>query len=473
MGTPAFALRQTLLDAGGRSLVFDMGGNSRSGAELVHNVDGLAGALAEACRPRPKVGLWYRNSFAALEAFLAVEWLGGTRIPVDPGASSTEAASTFTAAGVDVVLTDLEHCRGFGADCLVHDDLQALAARPCAATADFVAEATFMIYPRSVIDGQLFGIPMSYRNWYATLDINTALYRSGRYGQWDENSEVFLTAQQIMHGTGYLGTFPFLSMGLPQIIVDSFDANNVLNAIERHHVTGTMLVPAMLKSMVEALASRPDSARTLRHLLYGGGPVTGDQIRTAIQRVGPVLTQVYGRVEGGWPISILNTSDHLALTTTRPELDRSCGRPIAEVQAKLRPVPGQSDGSGELLVRCDMTSSDYADSDGWCSLGDMMRQDHDGYLYYEKRLDRMINTGYHVYPDEVEATIARIEGVDRVLVRGEPHPRWGEMVVAYVVASADAEPVALIGEIQGELARSLAKYKIPREFRIVGALPPG
>ena len=407
MISPTVALRETLLAAGSSPLVLDLNGNTRSGTKLAHQIDCLAGALKEGFGPRPKVGLWYRNSFSALEAFLAVEWLGGTRVPVDPGAPATEAAGVFAAAGVDVVLADLEHSQSLGADCLVHDDLRALAGRPCAAVGDFDAEAAFMIYPRSVTGGRLFGISMSYRSWYATISTNVALYRSGRYGRWNAGSEVFLTAQQIMHGTGLLGTFPFLSMGLPQVIVDTFETRTVLDAIERHRVTGTMFVRCCSNSLVEALEQRPDAAGSLRHLLYGGGPVSDDQIRTAVRRVGPVMTQVYGRVEGGWPITILDTADHVALTGPRPELSRSCGRPIAEVQVKLRPAPVSPANWASCSVKCDMTSSDYTDSDGWCSLGDVMRRDQDGYLYYEKRLDRMINTGYHVYPDEVEVRHCR------------------------------------------------------------------
>ena len=86
MSTPTVALRDTIAAVGDRVVVTDLQGERRSGAELVDNVDRLAGAIKQAAPPRPKVGLWYRNSAAAIEAFLAVEWLGGTRLPVDPAA---------------------------------------------------------------------------------------------------------------------------------------------------------------------------------------------------------------------------------------------------------------------------------------------------------------------------------------------------------------------------------------------------
>ncbi|MEP7300428.1 MAG: fatty acid--CoA ligase family protein [Caldimonas sp.] len=471
MSTTPVAVRVALLAAGDRPLLLDLSGHSRNGGELARLAACVAGALGTVCRPRPKVGLWYRNSFAAVEAFLGVEWSGGTRIPVDPSASSAEAESIFAAAQVDIVLTDVERGGRLRREGLVHDDLRPIAAQPRLTIADYVADDAFMVYPRSVTNGKLFGIPMSYRNWYATVDTSIDLYRSGRYGRWGEASEVFLTAQQLMHGAGCLGAFPFLAMGLPQVIVDAFEAGAVLDAIERHRVTATMFVPAMLNSVVDLLDSRPNAAASLRHVLYGGGPVSGQQIRSAVERIGPALNQVYGRVEGGWPIAILNAADHAAMMGDRPELARSCGRPISEVQVKLRPLAGQPLESGELRVQSAMTSSDYIDTDGWCSLGDVMRVDRDGYLYYEKRVDRMINTGYHVYPDEVEAVIATVEGVGSVLVRGESHPKWGQALVAYVVANTAVASEALIRDIEAALHDRLARYKIPRDIKVVAVLP--
>ena len=184
-------------------------------------------------------------------------------------------------------------------------------------------------------------------------------------------------------------------------------------------------------------------------------------------RIGPVLTQVYGRVEGGWPISLLGTADHKAMMVAKPELAQSCGRPIEEVEVRLRPLPGEPGNVGELLVKSDMTSAEYVDAAGWCSLGDVMRRDADGNLYFLRRLDRMINSGYHVYPDEVEEVIAAVRGVSRVRVVGEPHAKWGEMVIAYVVPTGECSETELIARLRKTLARQLAKYKIPREFRIV------
>jgi len=470
MSYSAILLRDALRRAAGRPILFDVDGQSRSADALVAGVDRLAGAMVASVGEGARVGLWYRNSFAAIEAFLAVEWIGGTRIPVDPEASAEEAQAVFRAANVGIMLADHEHAALLGPDAVVHDDCEPLAGPPLDPAADVDPERCLMIYPRGVTRGELNGIPLSYRNWAAIMDTNVALYRSGRYGCWNESSEVFLTAQQIMHGTGFLGTFPFLAMGLPQVLIGRFEAASVVAAMARHAVTGTMLVPAMLRSLVAAI--RPDHGLKLRHMLYGGGPTSPDDVIAAIDLLGPVLTQVYGRVEGGWPLAILGPADHALLRKERPDLIGSFGRPIAEVETRLRPLDHGDSAIGELVVRSAMTSRDYADAAGWCSLGDVVRRDRDGYLSYQRRLDRMINTGYHVYPEEIEAVIAALDGVAQTRVIGEPHPRWGEMVVAYVVARGDVAESALAAALPQAVASRLARYKVPREFRMVAELPP-
>ena len=463
-------VRARLMNAGTAPLLLDLAGNSRTGPALAAAVDRVAGALRDDMRPHPKVGLWYANGLAAIEAFLAVEWAGGTRIPVDPNASAQEARAVFDAASVDIVVADEQHAAMLNGPYLVHDDGRPLAGRVRAPLESDDA-AVFMIYPRTVIGGELFGIPLTYGNWRAIIGTNIDLFRSGRYGAWQERSEVFLSAQQIMHGTGFLGTFPFLAMGLPQVVAERFDVEPILAAVERHSITATMFVPAMLRALLNAGSDIGAAMRSMRHLLYGGGPLSADEILAAVDRLGAVLTQVYGRVEGGWPLSVLSTEDHAAMRA-HPQLTKSCGRLIAEVAAELRPLSGRPADRGELAVKSAMTSPEFAGPDGWCSLGDIMRRDDDGYLYFEGRLDRMVNTGYHVYPDEIEAIIRQVEGVDRVLVAGEPHPRWGEMLVAYVVPSDETSPPdALKAVLHERVAERLARYKVPREFRIVSALP--
>jgi acyl-CoA synthetase (AMP-forming)/AMP-acid ligase II len=462
-------IREALRAAGHRVLLHDMAGGTRTGRQILDNVERLTGALLAKGVAGGKIGLWYRNSFAAVESFLAVEWIGGTRVAVDPHAPPAEATAVFAAAGVDAVLADCSHAAPL-VGALIHDDVAPLAGPPAWPNEIVSEDKTLLLYPRAVDRGQLFAVPVSYGNWRAVMRINIALYRSGRYGPWHEADERFLAVQQIMHGTGFVGTFPFLEMGLQQVLVDTFEAGRVLDAIDRHGVTTTVLVPPMMARLVDIAIQRPGLGGSLRHLIYGGAPVAADEIRRTMRRFGPILTQGYGRIEGGWPIATLGIDEHRTIADGDDTLASSCGRPIDQVQLKLRPIAGASSDHGELCVASEMTVKDYTDPGGWCSLGDLMHRDAQGYLFHRGRLDRMINTGYHIYPSEIEDAILEIHGVAAVRVFGESDEKWGTTLAAKLVLKERAirkETLARIGET---LKARLAKYKIPRRYHVVDAL---
>jgi acyl-CoA synthetase (AMP-forming)/AMP-acid ligase II len=465
-------VRQGLERAGARSLIHEMDGEVRSGEELYYNVDELASALAERELGGKIVGLWYQNGIVAIEAFLAVEWIGATRLAVDPNAAPAEVESIFAAANTAIVLTDARGAKALRGNVVVHDKGLPLRGSRRWRPIEVDGHRTAILYPRAVQADGLFSVPISYRNWNAALRTSMSLFRSDRYGPWLGEKECLLSCQQIMHGTGFVATFPFLAMGVPQVIVREFETGVVMEAISRHAVTSTMLVPVMLHRLTQAALCSPGKATSLRHILYGGGTVELTEMRKAIDAFGPILSQLYGRFEGGWPICVLDPSDHAAIGRGRDDLGGSCGRVIEGIEMKLKRAPGQQGGAGEICVRGPMVVREYADVDGWCSLGDLMSVDGEGYLTYRGRPDRMINTGYHIYPQEIEAVISEVSGVDKVRVLGEANKEWGQTVVAYLVIAKGYVADEVLAEVKQVLSGRLARYKIPRTFRTVEELPP-
>lgn len=466
------ALRQALAAAGNRPLLTDADGRTRTADDLAGRTGQLASALARRGLAGRRVGLWYRNSLAAFEAFLAIEWLGATRLPVDPGSPSAEAQAIFDASQVDAVLADGTLAARLGGDVLVHDDDAPLAGPGDAGEQAVLPDTPLIIYPRQVAGGQLLAVTTSYANWDAILRINCELYRQGRYGPGFGPGERLLTVQQLMHGTGMVASFPFLLMGLPQVVLPEFDAGAVLNAVRRHQVTAVFTVPGMLTRLADRLAGPPAEPLPLRHTLYGGAPVAADEIRRLRTVLGPSLVQLYGRFEAGWPLAVLGPDEHAAILDGDDELASSCGRPIPQAEIRVAPTPGQPPGRGELQTRSPMVSPGYADPQGWCGLGDLAYQDPRGYLHLAGRLDGMINTGsYHVYPAQIEEAIAAVPGVAGVRVTGEPDPAWGQAVTAYVVPADPADWDGLTARLRAQLAASLAKYKIPKAIHQVSSLP--
>jgi len=467
------ASRQAVMAAGDRVLLVRPDGHEATGREVQARTTGLALALGKHGLAGQRIGLWSWNSAAAIEAHLATEWIGATRVPVDPGAPPAEATAVFKAAGVVGVVVDAAHATDAPAGALVHDDDSPLSATGTLEAREIPPGTTHLLYPRMAAEGQFLAVPMSYANWAACMAINAELYQGGHYGQGFDGTERFLTVQQIMHGTGMLGTFPFIHMGLPQVTLPRFDAAAVLEAAERHRATATFVVPGMVTRLADAAASAGASlpqAGGLRRIIYGGAPIAADDLTRAVGILGPVLIQVYGRFEGGWPLAILSAADHGALAAGHSPHAGSCGQPIPQTGLQIRPTPGHDTPWGELCVRNDMVVADWADPDGWCGLGDLARLDDDGYLYLGPRLDGMINTGsYHVYPQEVRDAITALPYVRAALVRGEDDPVWGQAVTAYVVAAPDA-PGELGQGIREALKQRLASYKIPKRVIPVPAL---
>lgn len=465
------ASRRALADAADRVLLTDLAGGSRTGAQAAGRIANLAGALARRGLAGQRIGLWYRNGLAAFEAFLAVEWVGATRVAVDPEVPAAEARSVFDAAGVRLVLADEEHAAAIGGDALVHDDDTVHDGSPWTEQLTVDDGTPLVVYPRSVSGGELFGVTTSYGNWDAIMRTNIDLFTGPWYGPGLDEAECALTMQQLMHGTGMVTSFPFLLMGIPQVVMPKFDASAALEAIHRHQVTTTFGVPGMLTRLADAVGDGPVDL-PLRHTLYGGAPLALEELRRVRRVLGGSLVQLYGRFEAGWPLAVLGQDEHTAILAGDDELARSCGRPVPQVETRLAAVPGAADGLGELQTRNPMVSAQYADHDGWCALGDLAYLDTRGYLHLSGRLDGMINTGsYHVYPQQVAEAIRAQPGVADAVVIGEPDPVWGQAVTAYVVAKNPGQWDDLLASLRADLPDRLARYKLPKTYRMVDRLP--
>ena len=421
----------------------------------------MAGYLQEA-GPGAQIGLWYQNSARALIAHLAVERAGLTRVPVDPGAPADEARAIWDAAGVELILGDSAHAADL-AGVVTYDDASTPGGSDPARSVEVEGDTTHLLFPRTVSSGGLLAIPISYRGWAAHMATNARLFSNGGYGPPLGPDDVLVTVQQLMHGTGLVATFPFLSMGIPQVIVDKFDAAAVAEAATRHAVTTAFMVPGMVTRLAEWVEEH--GTLPFRRIVYGGAPIAPEELRHAVAHLGPVLTQIYGRLEGGWPLTVLGAAEHQRIAAGEDDLLDSCGRVVSEVELDIRTVedaPG--DGGGELRVRGPMTSPAFTDPDGWCSLGDLATVDDDGFVRLHGRVDGMINTGsYHVYPQEVEEAIRDLLEVLDVAVSAVPDPKWGEAVLATITWPSGYSPPD-DEALRGSLRTRLAPYKVPTRF---------
>ena len=109
-------------------------------------------------------------------------------------------------------------------------------------------------------------------------------------------------------------------------------------------------------------------------------------------------------------------------------------------------------------------------ADGFFRTGDVGKVDERGYVTIVGRSkDLIISGGYNVYPAEIEGCINDMQGVAESAVVGVPHPDFGEVGVAVVIAKPGArlQPQAIIAALKARLAN----FKIPKRCHVVDELP--
>ncbi len=260
-----------------------------------------------------------------------------------------------------------------------------------------------------------------------------------------------LCSAPISHGAGSL-IYPTLARGGTVVLQRGFSVQAWLDAVQRHRIQHTFIVPTMLYALLDAPATARADLSSLQALMYGAAPASPARIRQALAVFGPVLVQSYGQTEAPNTILVLDQAAHAAASDAQLA---SAGRPFPGVEVELLGDDDQPVGHGEIgeiCVRGPLLMSGYhgqpeqtaqALRAGWLHTGDLARCDGEGLFHIvDRKKDMIITGGFNVYPREVEDVLSAHPAVAAVAVIGVPDARWGEAVKAVVVARAGAQATA-------------------------------
>ncbi|HEY8645133.1 MAG TPA: AMP-binding protein [Gaiellaceae bacterium] len=250
--------------------------------------------------------------------------------------------------------------------------------------------------------------------------------------------------------------------GATVVIEPGFDAAQVLDLIEREHVTTMMGVPANYLFISQEPRFASADLSTLRLAVVGGAPMPEALLDVWAER-GVAIVQGYGLTEAAPNVLCLAPED-----ATRKA--GYAGKPYPYVTCDL------SD-EGELLVRGPNVFPGYwrneeatanAFHDGWLLTGDLAERDDEGNYRIRGRLkDMVVSGGENIYPAEVEAVLHEHSAVADAAVVGAPDERWGEVCVAFLVL---VEPVSE-EVLRQHCVDRLARFKVPKSFHVVDELP--
>jgi bile acid-coenzyme A ligase len=260
-----------------------------------------------------------------------------------------------------------------------------------------------------------------------------------------------------------------LFMGHHLVVLEKFDAEAALAAIDEHRVQWVNLVPTMMLRMHRTVQADPDryDLSSLRVVWHMAAPCPEWLKEAWIELVGPdTLMELYGGTEGQAATIITGTE----WLTHRGSVGKPLTGQMKVLDADGNPAPAGE--VGEIYMRpFEGASPTYhyigaepRELDGWESLGDMGWMDEEGYVYLsDRRTDLILSGGANIYPAEVEAAIDEHPRVLSSLVVGIPDEDLGQRV--HAIVQPDGE--VTVDDLLLHLRERLVRYKIPRSFEFV------
>ena len=406
--------------------------------DLLLRVRRIAGGLAVA--PGDRVALVLDNRLDTALLYWACQWAGAVVVPLSWRLSEDELAYCVEDAGAAIVIRE-------------NDPLPDGPAHPGELDRD-ERETSVLLYT-SGTTGRPKGVPRS--------------HAADRAGAW---------SQALQHGYAWrdrtLGVMPlYHTMGIHSLLAmhlvggcfvpqPRWDAGEALRLVAEHRITSLYLAPTLFHDLVHHPDAAVADVSSVRALGYAGAAMTSTLVRHCVDVFRPeIFVNHYGSTE-------IYT---FAIGRDQASKPGCAGRPAVNTRLRI-------DDTGEILVhlRSDEAFAAYwnrpdadakAIKDGWYRTGDIGHLDEDGDLWLDGRVDDMIvSGGENIHPIEVEDVLAAHPRVDEVAVVGAPDDRLGQRVVAVVVGTATGE------ELDAHcLGSSLARFKRPREYRHLGALP--
>ncbi len=276
--------------------------------------------------------------------------------------------------------------------------------------------------------------------------------------------------------TGGLNVFtaPLVHIGGTSIVCRAFDADQVFNLLRDQRVTLFFGVPTMFIALQQHPRWNAADFSKLKIVISGGAPCPLPVFEKFWAR-GVDFKTGYGLTEAGPNTFWLPRAD----VQRKPG---AVGFPLMHIDVKIVDDAGRACGAdavGELLIRGPHVTAGYWNRpaetaetivNGWLHTGDLARRDAEGYFYIVGRLkDLIISGGENIYPAEVESVLHAHPDIAEAALIGVPDAKWGEVGRAIVVLRQGARVQE--AELAAFCATRLAKYKIPKAFVFVDALP--
>ena len=300
------------------------------------------------------------------------------------------------------------------------------------------------------------------------------------YWGW-KKGDVLIHALPIFHVHGlFVAIHGALINGSKMIWMAKFDPKRAISYMNQ--ATVFMGVPTLYVRMLSEPSLNKAAVKNMRLFIAGSAPLLIETFTDWKERTGHTILERYGMSE----TAMLTSNPYGPDTRYAKQSERrggTVGFPLPGVLLRVMADDGQNLPVGEIggiqvkgpnvfkgYWRMPEKTAEEFTADGFFKTGDVGQVDERGYVTIVGRSkDLIISGGYNVYPAEIEGYINEMKGVAESAVVGVPHPDFGEVGVAVVIAKPNAsiQPEVVLAELKAKLAN----FKIPKRCFVVAELP--
>ena len=438
------------------------------------------GLLDLGMKPGDRVGVLDGNSLASVDAFLGAAIANLPRVPLYPRNSRESHGYMLAHTGCRVLIVDedlAESVRGLADEI---PDLEAVIVRDSGYDPWLSAQATkesdvpideddvFAIRHTGGTSGKPKGVPYTHRTWIAASTLVFFNLPPVLLG------DRCLHVGPISHGSGYM-FLPIWAGGGTNMMLPGFDAEQILDTIERDRVGFMFLVSTMLSSLIESATIADRDLSSMKALMLGGAPVSDATALRAHELFGEALFQGYGQTEVCFATMMPAAEWFGSFPGSQPL--RSAGRAMPFAAISILDEDGNAlpaGTTGEIALRSIAQLREFWDDpevtatrivDGWVRTNDIGHLDVNGFVYVTDRKDDMIiSGGFNIWPRELEQVVEELPGVIEVTVFGIPDDRWGETPM--VVCRLEEGAPLTAEQIIEACAAALGSYKKPGQVEL-------
>jgi len=463
-------------------------GRQLTHGQLIRRINRVSNAgLGFGLKPGDHVALMCTNCIEFVEVTCGMSEIGVAPAMINARSTAHEASYICNDAGAKILFVHADNQEAaFAADLQTverivvidpgndNSDYEKLLAAASSDQSSIALEEwdVFSIPYTSGTTGNPKGVLLSHRS-----RVNHMLFTmAANYGCYTPEARPLATSP-FHNGAGFINALAGPFFGGTTHILPKYEPELMLRALQERNITSMFMVPTHFHAMFnlgqDTLYKYDKSSLQVIH--SNAAPLPQATKEKIVDFFGEgILFESYGSTEAGG-CTFLRPEDQLR--------KMSCvGQPGPSVWLEIRNDQGDvlgNDEVGEVWIKNAWLFNGYWNNpeataeglvDGWCTVGDLGKTDDEGYLYLvDRKKNVIISGGQNIFPREIEEVLHHHPAVGEVAVVGKKDDYWGESVTAFIVLRAGQAAGA--DELKERCARELARYKLPKEFHFVEALP--